>query len=246
MPHGKRMCYSISIMERKTIQTLVYEELKKNIMSMRLKPGQTMSTQEVATKLGVSRTPVREAFLQLQSEALVEMIPQRETVVSRIDLKRVRQEKFIRECLELGVVNRFLEGRDEGAIRRMSELIEVQQACAANGDYVGVLEADDQFHKVLFDATDQQMAWATITSRNGHYNRLRILFIQTANAAEDSIRQHRKIIRCLEQEKPDQIREALTAHIQRLDVDETGLAAAYPDYFDTGDRNSHEPRIGAF
>lgn len=98
-------------MERKSIQTLVYEELKKNIMLMKLKPGQAMSTQEMATKLNVSRTPVREAFLRLQSEGLVEMIPQRETMVSKIDLKRVDQEKFIRESLELGVINNFLEKR---------------------------------------------------------------------------------------------------------------------------------------
>lgn len=95
-------------MERRSIQTLVYEELKKNIMSLRLKPGQAMSTQEMATRLKVSRTPVREAFLHLQSEGLVEMIPQRETIVSKIDLKRVEQEKFIRECLELGVIDQFL------------------------------------------------------------------------------------------------------------------------------------------
>lgn len=88
------------MIERKSIQTLVYEELKRNIMSMKLEPGQTMSTQEIATKLNVSRTPVREAFLRLQSEGLVEMIPQRETMVSKISLKRVEQEKFIRECLE--------------------------------------------------------------------------------------------------------------------------------------------------
>lgn len=117
-------------MERKSIQTLVYEELKKNIMSLRLQPGQAMSTQEIATKLNVSRTPVREAFLRLQEEGLVEMIPQRETIVSRIDLKRVDQEKFIRECLELGVVNRFLERKHQEDIQSMTELIKVQKQCA--------------------------------------------------------------------------------------------------------------------
>ena len=86
-------------MEQKSIQALVYEELKRSIMSMKLKPGQVMSTQDIATRLKVSRTPVREAFLRLKAEGLVEMIPQRETMVSRINVKRVDQEKFIRECL---------------------------------------------------------------------------------------------------------------------------------------------------
>lgn len=181
-------------MERRSIQTLVYEELKKNIMSLRLKPGQAMSTQEMATRLKVSRTPVREAFLHLQSEGLVEMIPQRETIVSKIDLKRVEQEKFIRECLELGVIDQFLEKKDREAIHMMSGLIQIQEQCDQAMDYVGFLDADDRFHKVLFDVTGQQMAWATIAQRNGHYNRLRILYIQEQAVMESSIQQHAQIV----------------------------------------------------
>lgn len=230
-------------MERKSIQTLVYEELKRNIMSMRLEPGQAMSTQEIATKLNVSRTPVREAFLHLQEEGLVEMIPQRETIVSRIDLKRVDQEKFIRECLELGVINKFLVKKNGEAIQKMSKFIEVQKQCDEKRDFVGFLDADDQFHKVLFDVTDQQMAWATIAGRNGHYNRLRILFIQKDTVMEDSIQQHADIVRLLEMGDEERLSKALTSHIQRLDVGKTGLAAAYPDYFDTGNEGSRDRRI---
>ena len=231
-------------MERRSIQTLVYEELKKNIMSLRLKPGQAMSTQEMATRLKVSRTPVREAFLHLQSEGLVEMIPQRETIVSKIDLKRVEQEKFIRECLELGVIDQFLEKKDREAIHMMSGLIQIQEQCDQAMDYVGFLDADDRFHKVLFDVTGQQMAWATIAQRNGHYNRLRILYIQEKTVMESSIQQHAQIVRLLEAGDRESIRRALAAHIQRLDVEQVGLAAAYPDYFDSGEGNERERRIG--
>lgn len=232
-------------MERKSIQTLVYEELKKNIMSMKLKPGQAMSTQEIATKLNVSRTPVREAFLRLQTEGLVEMIPQRETVVSKIQMKRVDQEKFIRECLELGVINSFLEKKNREAIQKMAKLIELQKHCGEEGDFAGFLDADDLFHKVLFDVTGQQMAWEIIAGRNGHYNRIRMLFIQREGTVKSSIEQHTEIVRLLEKGEEECIRKALTSHIQRFDVDKTGLITAYPDYFDRGEGEGHEWRIGA-
>jgi len=96
----------------------------------------------------------------------------------------------------------------------------------------------------LFDAAGQQMAWEAIAGKNGHYNRLRILFIQEEDVMESSIRQHGEIVELLEQGDEERIRKALAAHIQRMDVDKTGLASVYPDYFDTGDQNRRERRIG--
>ena len=233
------------MIERKSIQTLVYEELKRNIMSMKLEPGQTMSTQEIATKLNVSRTPVREAFLRLQSEGLVEMIPQRETMVSKISLKRVEQEKFIRECLEMGVIRKFMDKRGCGVEENMAELIQLQKKCGEEKDFVGFLEADDQFHKVLFDVTGQEMAWETIASRNGHYNRLRILYVQRDTAMQESIEQHHKIATLLESGSREEAARALSSHVRRLDIDEAGLIAQYPDYFESEGERSWENRIGS-
>ena len=233
------------MIERKSIQTLVYEELKRNIMSMKLEPGQTMSTQEIATKLNVSRTPVREAFLRLQSEGLVEMIPQRETMVSKISLKRVEQEKFIRECLEMGVIRKFMDKSGCEVEENMAELIQLQKKCGEEKDFVGFLEADDQFHKVLFDVTGQEMAWETIASRNGHYNRLRILYVQRDTAMQESIEQHHKIATLLESGSREEAARALSSHVRRLDIDEVGLIAQYPDYFESEGERSWENRIGS-
>ena len=233
------------MIERKSIQTLVYEELKRNIMSVKLEPGQTMSTQEIATKLNVSRTPVREAFLRLQSEGLVEMIPQRETMVSKISLKRVEQEKFIRECLEMGVIRKFMDKSGCEVEENMAELIQLQKKCGEEKDFVGFLEADDQFHKVLFDVTGQEMAWETIASRNGHYNRLRILYVQRDTAMQESIEQHHKIATLLESGSREEAARALSSHVRRLDIDEAGLIAQYPDYFESEGERSWENRIGS-
>lgn len=233
------------MIERKSIQTLVYEELKRNIMSMKLEPGQTMSTQEIATKLNVSRTPVREAFLRLQSEGLVEMIPQRETMVSKISLKRVEQEKYIRECLEMGVIRKFMDKSGCEVEENMAELIQLQKKCGEEKDFVGFLEADDQFHKVLFDVTGQEMAWETIASRNGHYNRLRILYVQRDTAMQESIEQHHKIATLLESGSREEAARALSSHVRRLDIDEAGLIAQYPDYFESEGERSWENRIGS-
>jgi DNA-binding GntR family transcriptional regulator len=83
-----------------TIGDGVYFTLRKNIVNLNLKPGEPLNVKSISEKLGVSRTPVRDAFIKLEKEGLVDVFPQKGTSVSRIDLRRVDEEKFIRESLE--------------------------------------------------------------------------------------------------------------------------------------------------
>ncbi len=231
--------------ELRSIQTQVYEELKNNIMDLRLPPGQTMSTQEMATRMNVSRTPVREAFLRLQSEGLVEMIPQRETRVSRISLDRVAQEKFIRECLELGVISEFLKKKKPEDIRAMSELIELQKQQIREKNAAAFVDADDRLHKVLFTCAGEHMAWETIQNTHGHYNRFRILLVKRQEMLESSIRQHERIVALLEEGNEEAIRQELVSHIRRVDIRKVGLAEEYPDYFEESSGAGQENVITA-
>ena len=120
------MAVSVS---KKSTQDAVYTVLKEGIMTLSLPPGTAMSTQEVATRLNVSRTPVREAFIRLHEEGLVDVFPQRQTIVSRIDFRRVMQERFIRESLETAALHLFMETRSEEYLARMQEEIALQELC---------------------------------------------------------------------------------------------------------------------
>lgn len=231
--------------ENKSIQIQVYEELKSNIMELRLFPGQVMSTQEMATRMNVSRTPVREAFLHLQSEGLVEMIPQRQTRVSKISIERVGQEKFIRECLEVGVISEFLKTKKREAILEMSEMIALQKRCMREKKPAGFVDADDCFHKVLFICAGQYMAWKTIQSTQGHYNRFRVLLVKKDEILRSSIRQHERIVKLLEDGDEDAVRNELVSHFRRVDIQEVGLTEEYPDYFETGSETRKENVITA-
>ena len=111
-----------------SVQSAVYNALKNNIMTLQMKPGTVMSTQEVAKKLDVSRTPVREAFIQLQRDGLVNIFPQKETIVSRIDLSKVEQERFIRESLECANLELVVEKFTRKDISELELNIERQRA----------------------------------------------------------------------------------------------------------------------
>jgi len=218
-----------------SIQGAVYDTLKQGIMTLRLVPGTVMSTQEMATRLNVSRTPVREAFIRLQREGLVDAVPQRGTMVSKINLKRVEEERFIRESLELAVVDSFLRCCDAAHFTALRESILQQKKCIREKRFADFVACDNQWHRLFFDAAGQLLAWDTIMNVNSHYNRIRILTVQNEETSIGVIRQHEKIVRFMEQGEKDAVREEIADHVMKINIEKTDLIRQYPDYFSTGE-----------
>ncbi len=219
-------------MANHTVQDAVYQELKKGIMTLYIAPGTEMSTQEIATKLNVSRTPVREAFIRLQREGLVKAsIPQKGTIVSKINVERVGQERFLRESLELGVVEPFLKRASAADFKQLRRNIQEQDVYYKERKYVEFVQCDDRFHKLLFDVAGQQLSWEIISNFNGHYNRMRILTIQNEDTITGTIEQHVKIVDLMEQGNGDSVQKELRNHVRKLLYEKAGLLEKYPDYF---------------
>lgn len=227
-----------------TILGAVYDELKKNIISLHLAPGTVISTQEIATKLNVSRTPVREAFLRLQSEDLVETIPQKETIVSRINLKRVEQERFLREALEAAAIPYFLKNCTDDVLMNLRKNIRYQKDCCDRKDYVGFIKQDNEFHRLIFEAASQQLSWNVIMNNNGHYNRIRVLTIQNEETLEGSVRQHEQMIDMMERGQEVELCAEFKDHVRKLNEEKTDLIRKYADYFSDGETPTHGITIG--
>lgn len=224
---------------KNTIQGAVYHTLKQGIITMKLVPGTVMSTQEMATHLNVSRTPVREAFIRLQEEGLVDVIPQRETMVSRIDLKRVEEERFIRESLELAIIQPFLQKCNAEHFMLLREYIEEQKKCYFEKNYADFVYCDNQFHKLFFEVAEHNLAWDTLINVNGHYNRIRILTVQNDDTIVSTIRQHDRIVTMMEQGADnDMVRAELANHVKKINYEKTELIKQYPDYFVTREATS--------
>ena len=81
-----------------------YRVLKENIMNLTLSPGQILNETELVDILGISRTPIREAVFKLKDEALINVYPQKASIVSPIDLNRVEEAFFLRKIVEIEVL----------------------------------------------------------------------------------------------------------------------------------------------
>ncbi|GMO56659.1 MAG: GntR family transcriptional regulator [Treponemataceae bacterium] len=216
---------------RRSIQETVYDALRESILNLTLPPNSEISEKDMAVRYAVSRTPVREAFIHLAQEGLIRVVPQKRTLVSLIDFARVEQEFFLRERLELAVLELFLQNSSEQDFTDMENLIDKQQQAVESGNYLELMTYDDAFHRILYTVAKQPLCNNVVEMMNGHYYRVRLLTTWISGIAGDVVIQHRHILNALRQGNLDEARHLLTAHLGKLTVEEKILRIEFPTFF---------------
>ena len=128
-----------------------YAALREAIVRAELAPGRQLSENELASRLGVSRTPIREALVRLRDERLVEIVPQLGTFVTRISTPAVADAQFIREALECACIRRAAELATEDDIATLEDNIRAQERARDADDFDAFYVLDDAFHQALCD-----------------------------------------------------------------------------------------------
>jgi len=214
-----------------SVQEMVYRTLRDKIVSMELKPGTIISTQEIADSMSVSRTPVREAFIRLQREDLLDVTPQRSTVVSKINMDRVYQERFIREALEIEVAQKFIEVATPEVLARMRRNIEKQYAAIEEQRYVDYLELDNALHQTAFTETHEDLGRSIVQQMNGHYDRIRLISAWEGQIVYTAMQEHEKYVDYIERKDALHARKLLRSHLQALRMQEEILLTNWSEYF---------------
>lgn len=214
-----------------SVQEMVYRTLRDKIVSMELKPGTIISTQEIADSMSVSRTPVREAFIRLQREELLDVAPQRSTMVSKINMDRVYQERFIREALEIEAMQKFVEVATEESLNRMRRNIERQYAAIAEQRYIDFLELDNAFHQAAFTETHEDLGRSIVQQMNGHYDRIRLISAWEGQIVSAAMQEHERYVDYIERKDTARARKLLRTHLQALRVQEEILLTNWSEYF---------------
>jgi DNA-binding GntR family transcriptional regulator len=196
----------------RSLTALVTDQLRDLIVTGRLALGEQLSENALAERLGVSRTPVREAFLRLEAERLVEVRPQRGTFVFRVDADEVREICELREVLETGAL-RIALARDPAALAAaLSPLVEAASA-AAFRDPAAYQPHDAAFHETLVAAgRNRQLAeaYGLISAR---VTALRYRFLTTPAQVEGSRGQHAEVLRLVRAGDATAAEEALRHHV---------------------------------
>jgi GntR family transcriptional regulator, rspAB operon transcriptional repressor len=214
-----------------TMSYRVFEALKQAIVQLQLRPGNLLSEAEVAKQLGVSRQPVREAFIKLAEVGLVEIRPQRGTFVVLISRKEVENARFIREAVEVALARRASAEATPDAIARMRRSLESQREAHERGDIAWFLREDEAFHHAIALSVDCERAWRLLENLKAQMDRVRYLSMPLATPVETLIDQHERILTAIESGQADDAAAAMRDHLAEILKSLPKIAAAQPELF---------------
>ncbi|WP_431270955.1 GntR family transcriptional regulator [Dankookia sp. P2] len=216
---------------RRSAAEIAYDQLRQAVITLALPPGTILSRAELAARLGVSQTPVREALIRLQEEGLIDVVPHSATRVARIDLASAREASFLRLSVEVEIVRRLaasptpvLAAGLRGEIARMAEL-------HAQGDQDGLATADEAFHGLLYQAAGVPGLRELIRSRSGHLDRLRRMHLPAPGKAARIIAEHGAVAEAIIACAPEAAERELRRHLSHTFTELDRIRAAHPSFF---------------
>ncbi|TLM66618.1 MAG: GntR family transcriptional regulator [Deltaproteobacteria bacterium] len=187
------------IERHQTLREKILETIRDAILRGALKPGERVSEPELAERFGISRTPIREAFRQLESEGYLEVIPRKGAVVASLSERDVVEFYAIKSILEGHAARIAAERLSDRDIERLEAINAKLQQIAADGDVKSFFRVHDEFHDLFIKASGNDKLAELITQLVLKFNRLRLASLSQPGRMEISVQEHRKIIEAFRQ-----------------------------------------------
>lgn len=223
--------YLTKRLPRETGRDYALRTLKENIIRLELEPGCMVSENELAAEMGLSRTPVREALIELSKVKIVEIYPQKGSVVSLIDYSLVEESQFMRRVLECAVVELNCAKATPEDLNRLHENVRLQAFYISGSDPDSMLlELDDQFHKMLFDIAQKPQVFTLMRNIAIHFDRVRNITLPDVMPSK-VVKAHANIVEAIANRDPVAARVQMEQHLNQYRAVEKTVRERFPNYF---------------
>jgi len=214
---------------------IIYQNLRTKILNLDLEPGTELKIRDLVNQFQVSRSPVRDALNRLAGEGLLTIIPQSGTKVSKIDLRIVREEQFLRTTLELGALSLFLQQvntiEGQAYISEMEEIIKKQSKAFNIRDMKSFLLLDNEFHGLIFKGAEKENCYTLIQTHSGNYQRIRRLSFSFDSIAQGVLTEHGKLVEAFKNNQIEKAKHLDYEHITKLEEETRTLKENLLNYF---------------
>jgi GntR family transcriptional regulator, rspAB operon transcriptional repressor len=191
----------------------VYTLVRKAIVMGDLPPGAPINEPEIAGRLGISRTPVREAVKKVSDEGLIEVFAQHGTFVSDIRRSQVEEAYIIRIALESESVERAAGTITPRQLQDIEDIHQAHELAVRRTRYDEAIARDDDLHRSIAEVNGLHMLWKVVDVTKAQMDRCRLLSLPDPGAGLETIAQHRAIIDALAVGNPAQARAAMQTHL---------------------------------
>ena len=205
--------FQVNMNEYLPLRDVVFNTLRQAILRGELKPGERLMEIQLANKLGVSRTPIREAIRKLELEGLVLMIPRKGAEVADITEKSLRDVLEVRKALEELAVQLTCDKITKEQIRELEQAAEQFKKTLKSNDITEIAEADVRFHDIIYLATDNQKLILLLNNLREQMYRYRIEYLKRADKYSQLLAEHEEIIRRIEKKQKKEEAEIVCKHI---------------------------------
>jgi DNA-binding GntR family transcriptional regulator len=198
-----------------TLRERIVDFVKEAIIKGRLKPGERVPEPELAERFGISRTPIREAFRQLESEGFLIITPRKGAVVSPITDKDVREFYTIKSLLEGFAAKSACQKLNDKEIKKMEELNEQMVKFAEKDEVKRFFELDNEFHHIFLNACGNDKLYTLVNNLVQQFERFRITSLSLPGRMKNSVKQHRGIIAAFKKRDNDLVDKLVRANAEQ-------------------------------
>ncbi|MBE5955034.1 MAG: GntR family transcriptional regulator [Lachnospiraceae bacterium] len=195
------------------LRDVVFNTLRTAIITGEFAPGERLMEISLAERMGVSRTPVREAIRKLELEGLVVMIPRRGAEVARITEAGLKEVLEVRCALEELAVELACRRRNKGNLEQLKEAHQKFVDAVKKGDTLEITNQDEAFHECIFDMSSNKRLVQVVHNLKEQMFRYRMEYVKDVSYHEELIREHEKLLALISKGDEEGAREVMKHHI---------------------------------
>lgn len=196
-----------------SLARLAYDALLKSILSGELNSNEIYNEMALAKELGISRTPVREALLELSVQGLVKFLPRKGITVCRFTRQDIVEIFEIRRAIETACVEKIARMSPRPDLHRIQKTIAEQRAAISNHDLEAFLHADRDFHVRFSELTTNRRMKETLENVRNMIHLMGDQALRIPGRAKIVVKEHEAIVRAVKKGKPDAARQAMLDHL---------------------------------
>jgi DNA-binding GntR family transcriptional regulator len=204
----------VSLNEYLPLRDVVFNALRKAILTGDLKPGERLMEKQLAEKMGVSRTPIREAIRKLELEGFVVMVPRKGAQVADITEKDIQDVLEVRGSLEALAVKLASEKMGKEQLEQLKEAMKSFTEASKEQDIDQMIEKDVEFHDIIFGATQNEKLIQIINNLREQIHRYRGAYLKSFDNVSKIGKEHQQIVDAIENKDMEKAEKIAMTHIK--------------------------------